>query len=309
VATLEPFDEQRPCIRIEAEGHGGVTLRNLLIRDEHAGENACVLQNGRELAFDNVWLRYNGRGSAVVVNRGRFTTHSSVIAAKSEQAAVVASGQLEMDSSTILAATVGLVAHSTEDSRFRGLNIERLDDWSGTERVQVSVGISFISDGTDRINQVDGVLVEGFTRGVYAEGVQELSIQNLVVRDSEYGVLSKGPRLRVNSSEIEAVEAGVYAAEGHAWAANNKIIGVRRAGIYVEKGKAKLEARDNTVFAQPDGCQALEVEGLDPGSQSCRPWFEAPEFYRTGRLSGRPLYDDIWPDERGSISAHATSGF
>jgi hypothetical protein len=121
-------------------------------------------------------------------------------------------------------------------------------------------------------------------------------------------VLSGGARLRVNGSEIEAVDAGIYAASGDAWAADNRIIGVRRAGLFVEKG-AHLQARDNVVFADKDGCQALAVEGLDPEAQSCRPWFEAPEFYRTGRASGKASFDDVWPDTQGALTVQTGPGF
>jgi hypothetical protein len=306
VPTLQPL-EGRPCIVIEP-GRGPVVLKNLLIQSEH-GEESCIIQRGRELTLDGTWIRYDGRRSALQVENGRLTARGAVIAARTEQPAVLASGGVEMEATSILATTVGLVVHPTEDSRLRGVNIERLDDWSGSERVTASVGLAFDSAGTGRLNQVEGSKVEGFSRGVYADGGQEVALQNLVIRDSEYGVLSDGSRLRVNGSEIEAVDAGVYAAAGEAWAGNNRIFGVRRAGLFVEKGKARLMARDNLVFADKDGCQALAVEGLDPDAQSCRPWFEAPEFYRTGRVSGRPAFDDVWPDARGSVSTLPGPGF
>jgi hypothetical protein len=150
-------------------------------------------------------------------------------------------------------------------------------------------------------------MIQGFSRGVYAETGQEVALQNVVIRESEYGVLSNGARLRVNGSEIQAVDAGVYANAGEAWVAGNRIVGVRRAGLYVEKG-AHLRARDNTVYADKDGCQALAVEGLDPEAQSCRPWFEAPEFYRTGRASGRAAFDDVWPDVQGALTGQSGPG-
>jgi hypothetical protein len=156
--------------------------------------------------------------------------------------------------------------------------------------------------------EIQNSIIEGFSRGVFADAGQEVAIQSLIVRGSEYGVLSGGARLRVNGSEIEAVDAGIYAASGDAWATANRIIGVRRAGVYVEKG-AHLQARDNVVFADKDGCQALAVEGLNPEAQSCRPWFEAPEFYRTGRASGKASFDDVWPDAQGALTVQTGPGF
>jgi hypothetical protein len=315
VPTLQPF-EGRPCVVVEA-GAGQVTLSNLLISSEH-GEAPCIAQHNRELTLDRTWVRYDGAAPAVLVDGGRLIARGSVIATRSLEPAVNVHGGVEMDGSSVLATSVGMVVDALEDVRLRGVNIERLDDWSGSERVKGSIGLAFVrSQGAqpkgaderafdigarERLNQVDGAMIEGFSRGVYSNGGQELVLQNVTVHDSEYGVLSEGARLRVNRSEIEAVDAGIYAAAGEAWAAENRIFGVRRAGLFVEKGKARLFAKDNLVFADKDGCQALAVEGLDPDAQSCRPWFEAPEFYRTGRLSGRPAFDDVWPDSRGSVS-------
>ncbi len=305
VPTLAPLDG-RPCVVIDA-GRGPVVLRGLMLESEHA-DGSCIIQNGREVTLDGTWVRYDGKGSAIETHDGRLFLRNSVIAARSEQPAVITNGGLEIETSSILATTVGLRARPTEDIRIRGLNVDRLDDWSGTERIRASVGIGLDSAGTGRLVEIQNSRVEGFSRGVYADHGQEVALQNVIVRDSEYGVLSDGARLRVNGSEIEAVDAGIYAGSGETWAAGNRIIGVRRAGVYVEKG-AHLHARDNTVYADKDGCQALAVEGLDPDAQSCRPWFEAPEFYRTGRASGRAAFADVWPDAQGSLTGQSGPGF
>ena len=307
VPTLEPREGQ-PCIVVEA-GSGPVELKNLLIQSRHAGGASCLLQHSRELTLEGVWVRYDGEASAVDVDAGRLILRRSVIAARSERPAVwVHGGGLEVESSSVLATTIGLRLLAAEDVRIRGLNAERLDDWTGTERVKASVGIGLDSANTGRLVDIQNSIVEGFSRGVFADAGQEVAIQNLIVRGSEYGVLSGGARLRVNNSEIEAVDAGIYVAAGDAWAAGNRIIGVRRAGVFVEKG-AHLQARDNLVFADKDGCQALAVEGLSPDAQSCRPWFEAPEFYRTGRASGKAAFDDVWPDTEGALTVQTGPGF
>jgi Right handed beta helix region len=307
VPTLEP-DEGQPCIRIRPQVEQ-VTLVGLLIQSRHGDKSSCIEQFNRELTLDGTWIRYDGDASAIDTTNGRLILRRSVIAGRTQAAAVyLHAGGLEVESSSVLATTIGVRAKATEDMRIRGLNLERLDDWTGTERVKASVGIGLDSAGTGRLVDIQNSIVEGFSRGVYADPGQEVAIQSLIVRDSEYGVLSAGARLRINGSEIEAIDAGVYAAAGEAWATGNRIIGVRRAGVYVEKG-AHLKARDNIVFADKDGCQALAVEGLDPDSQSCRPWFEAPEFYRTGRASGRAAFDDVWPDTQGALTVQSGPGF
>jgi hypothetical protein len=307
VPTLEPLEGQ-PCILVEARD-APVELKNLLIQSRHAGPASCIKQHSRELTLDGVWVRYDGAGSAVDADAGRLILRRSVIAARTEHPAVwVHGGGLEVESSSVLATTIGLRLLAAEDVRIRGLNAERLDDWTGTERVKASVGIGLDSANNGRLVEIQNSIIEGFSRGIFADAGQEVSIQSLIVRDSEYGVLSGGARLRVNGSEIEAVDAGIYAAAGDAWAAGNRIIGVRRAGLFVEKG-AHLQARDNLVFADKDGCQALAVEGLDPEAQSCRPWFEAPEFYRTGRASGKASFDDVWPDTQGALTVQTGPGF
>jgi len=307
VPTLEP-PEGQPCITVTA-GDGPVELKNLLIQSRHAGQASCIKQHSRELTLEGVWVRYDGFGSAVDADAGRLILRRSVIAARTERPAVwVHRGGIEIESTSVLATTIGLRLLAAEDVRIRGLNLERLDDWSGTQRVKASVGIGLDSDNTGRLVDLQNSIIEGFSRGIFADAGQEVAIQSLIVRGSEYGVLSGGARLRVNGSEIEAVDAGVYAASGDAWAADNRIIGVRRAGLFAEKG-AHLQARDNLVFADKDGCQALAVEGLSPEAQSCRPWFEAPEFYRTGRATGKASFDDVWPDAQGALTVQTGPGF
>jgi hypothetical protein len=307
VPTLEPFEGQ-PCI-VVAAGDAPVELRNLLIQSRHAGPVSCIKQHSRELTLEGVWVRYDGTGSAVDADAGRLILHHSVIAARSELPAVwVHHGGIEVESSSVLATTIGLRLHADEDVQIRGLNVERLDDWTGTARVKASVGVGLDSANTGRLVNIQNSIIEGFSRGLFADAGQEVVLQSLIVRGSEYGVLSGGARLRVNGSEIEAVDAGIYAASGDAWASDNRIIGVRRAGLFVEKG-AHLQARDNVVFADKDGCQALAAEGLDPEAQSCRPWFEAPEFYRSGRASGKASFDDVWPDMQGALTGQTAPGF
>jgi hypothetical protein len=307
VPLLQPFEGQ-PCI-VVAPIAGPVILKDLIIESRHASGASCIIQHNRELTLDGTWVRYDGEASAVEVDAGRLLLRRSVLAARSEAPALwVHGGGLDIESSSVLGATIGLRLLATEDVRIRGLNAERLDDWTGTERVKASVGIGLDSAKTGRLVDIENSIVEGFSRGVYADKGQEVAIQSLIVRDSEYGVLSDGARLRVNGSEIEAVDAGIYDAAGEAWAAGNRIIGVRRAGVYVEKG-AHLKARDNVVFADKDGCQSLAVEGLDPDAQSCRPWMEAPEFYRTGRRSGKAQFDDVWPDAQGSLTVQTGPSF
>lgn len=303
VPTLQPA-EGEPCVIVDSAG--AVVLRNLLIQTNHGHGKACVKQHSLSLTLEDSWIRYDGDQAAVDVELGRFILRRSVIAARTKAPALVLEhGGLDIETSSVLATTVGVRVHADEDVRIRRLNVERLDDWTGTERVRASVGIGLDTADTGRLVQIEKTSVLGFSRGVFADAGQEVELQGVTVRDSEYGVLSNGARLRIKDSEIEAVDAGIYAGSGHTWASGNKIIGVRRAGLFVEPG-AHLQARDNLVYAEKDGCQALAVEGMDPQAQSCRPWFEAPEFYRTGRASGRAIFDDVWP---GAISGQADSRF
>jgi len=86
---------------------------------------------------------------------------------------------------------------------------------------------------------------------------------------------------------------GIYAASGVVFASNNKIMGVMRSGIYADAG-GQVRAVDNRVYARPEGCRAL-VTGFFNGELTCRPWFEAPELYRTPRDRARLDFDSYWP--------------
>ena len=285
-----------PCVVMTGKAVR-VVLSGLIIQTETPGDNACIVQQGGDLRLEGDWVRYDGRGPAIASAGGRLTLSGSTIAARTTAVAVDVLGSLDLDNSAILAAVSGLSLSASADSSLRGSSIARLDDWTGTERARQSAGAA-VTGAAGVLVQVDGLSVVGFSRGLGLSGGGEAAVQSLRIRDSDWAVVARGSHLRILGGELQASELGVYAAAGDLWLADLKIVGVMRAGIFVEKG-ARLKARDNTVFPHATGCDAM-IGDLAPGTLTCRPWFEAPEFYRTGRAGSRLAYASAWPGAVGS---------
>jgi len=182
------------------------------------------------------------------------------------------------------------------DSRLKDIRITRLGDWSGSSRTRNSAGFVLSGMNRQQLVQIEGLNVDGFSRGIYISGGDETTLLRPVVRDSDWAVTLEDGDLRVLDGQLEAVDVGLYADSGTLYAADNKIVGVMRAGLYAEKG-AQIRARDNRVFARPGGCEAL-VTGHFDGALTCQPWFEAPELFRTPRDRARMEFDSYWPVSR-----------
>jgi hypothetical protein len=141
--------------------------------------------------------------------------------------------------------------------------------------------------------QIDGLYVDGFSRGIYVGGGDETTLLRPVVRDSDWAVVLENADLRVLDGKLEATDVGIYAGSGTVYAADNAIAGVMRAGLFADNG-AQVRARDNRVYARPGGCEAL-ITGYFDGKLTCQPWFEGPELFRTPRDRARQDFDGYWP--------------
>ncbi|MBC6980542.1 hypothetical protein [Caulobacter sp. 17J80-11] len=285
----------RPCVTVRGDVRD-VTLADLRIATDHAGGVGCIAAQGRDLKLDHTLVKYDGDASAITVRGGGLLTlqRDTHVVALSREAAVDVEGVLETRNASIFAARYGLRIAPQGDSRLDDLSIVRLDDWTGSERVQSSGGL-VVRDGAGRLVQVNGGKIDGFSRGLMVLGQDEVMIERAKILGADWAVTSNGRRLRVVGSEIEAVEVGVYVDTGEAWVGDNTFFGVRRAGMYAESG-ARVRARDNAVYAHADGCQRLDLGGFnqDRSSLSCRPWYEAPEIWRNRRDVNRPRYGEIW---------------
>lgn len=282
----------QPCIKI-APGVAYVVLEGLSIEASRAGQASCITGRATELALKSVIVRYDGEGSALDVTDSRIELSNAVFIGRTRQPVVRATGQLTAADVEIAATAVGGSFETSGDSRLRDIRITRLGDWSGSSRTRNSAGFVLSGMNRQQLVKIDGLYVDGFSRGIYISGGDETTLLRPVVRDSDWAVTLEGADLRVLEGQLEAVDVGLYADSGTLYAADNKIVGVMRAGLYAEKG-AQIRARDNRVFARPGGCEAL-VTGYFDDALTCQPWFEAPEIFRTPRDRARLDYDTYWP--------------
>ena len=298
---ISPPDQ--PCIRIQP-GVRYVILEGLGIESRRGGSASCIVGRATEIALKDVSVRYDGDASAFDVSDSRIELAGSLFVGRTRSAVVKATGTIMASDIEIAATAIGGAFETSGDSRMRDVRIIRLGDWSGSSRTRNSAG--FVISGLNRqqLVQIEGLYVDGFSRGVYVGGGDETTLVRPMVRDSDWAVTIENASLRISEGELEAVDVGLYVASGLANAANNKIVGVMRSGIYADAG-GQVRAVDNRIYARPDGCKAL-VTGFFDGELTCRPWFEAPALYRTPRDRARPDFDAYWPSE--AFGPPSTSG-
>ena len=271
-----------PCIRIAPSVW--VSLENLTIAQYQGSSAPCILGQSDDLTLGNVNLAYSGSGGGIVLpGDSRLTLADTRIVARSQEAAVAMRGRLRISNVTIGAAVVGLKAAPTEDAQIDGLELVRLDDWTGSRRSAASAGLVLADIARDDLIEIRGLDVTGFSRGAYVAGSGEVSFTSPVVRSADWALLVEGPSTRIARAQLSAGEVGVYAAAGTVFVAGANIQGVMRSGIFAERG-AQVRGVDNIVYASKDGCSALKT-GFFDGALTCRNWYEAPEL---GGVKGEP---------------------
>ncbi|MBI1682567.1 hypothetical protein [Caulobacter hibisci] len=286
---LAPDDQ--PCIRI-APGVAYVMLKDLGLESSRGGSASCIVGRATELGLKRVVVRYDGEASAIDVADSRVELIETAFIGRTRAPVVKLSGGLQAQDVDVAATAIGMAVETGRDSRLRDIRVMRLGDWSGSSRTKNSAGFVLTGVNRDQLVQIDGLTTDGFSRGIYISG-GETTLQRPTVRDSDWAVVLEGADLRVLDGQLEAADVGIYAASGTVYAADNAIAGVMRAGLFADSG-AQIRARDNRVFAKPGGCEAL-VTGYFDGALTCRPWFEAPELFRTPRDRARADYDSYWP--------------
>lgn len=284
----------QPCIRIRP-GVQYVVLEGLSIESLRGGSASCIVGGATEIALKGVVVRYDGDASAFDVADSRIELADVAFIGRTRSAVVKATGTIMASNVGIAATALGGAFETSGDSRLRDIRIVRLGDWTGSSRTRNSAGFVISGMNRQQLVTIDGLKVDGFSRGVYIGGGDETVLLRPRVSDSDWAVTVENANLRINEGELEAVDVGLYVASGTVSAGDNKIVGVMRSGIYADAG-GQVRGRDNRVFARPEGCKAL-VSGFFDGELTCRPWFEAPELYRTPRDRARLDFDTYWPAE------------
>ncbi|KRA56755.1 hypothetical protein ASD79_16985 [Caulobacter sp. Root655] len=282
----------QPCIRIAA-GVRYVVIEGLGIDALRAGSASCIIGRATELALKNVVVRYDGDASALDLGESRLEASNVTFIGRTRQAVVKATGAIMADNVEVAATAIGAAFEAGEDSRIRDFRVIRLGDWTGSSRSRNSAGFVLAGMNRSQLVQIEGLYVDGFSRGIYVGGGDETTLLRPVVRDSDWAVVLENADLRVLEGKLEATDVGVYAGSGTVYAADNAIAGVMRAGLFADNG-AQVRARDNRVYARPGGCEAL-ITGYFDGKLTCQPWFEGPELFRTPRDRSRLDFDGYWP--------------
>lgn len=284
--------ENRPCVNVNA-GVEYVVLKGLSIEALRGGQASCISGRATEIALEDVVVRYDGEKSAFDVSDSRIELANATFIGRTRAPVLQAKGVIMASQVHVASTAIGAVLETSGDIRLRDFDIVRLGDWSGSSRTRNSAGFVLSGMNRQQLVQIDGLKVDGFSRGIFISGGDETSLLRPKVTDSDWAVVLEDANLRVMDGELQATDVGIYADSGVVQAADNRIYGVMRAGIFAERG-AQVRARDNRVFAREGGCEAL-VTGYFDGALTCRPWFEAPELYRNTSDRSRQDFDSYWP--------------
>ena len=294
----------QPCIRI-APGVSYVVVEGVGIDALRAGSSSCISGRATELALKGVVIRYDGDASALDLSESRLEVADSTFIGRTRQAVVKSTGTVMADNVEVAATALGVALEAGEDSRIRDFRVIRLGDWTRSSRSRNSAGFVLAGMNRSQLVQIEGLYVDGFSRGVYVGGGDETTLLRPVVRDSDWAVVVENADVRVLEGKLEAADVGVYAGSGTVYAADNAIAGVMRAGLFADNG-AQVRARDNRVYAKAGGCEAL-ITGYFDGALTCKPWFEGPELFRTPRDRDRQDFDGYWPVSTLTTVAAASS--
>ncbi|HQR90079.1 MAG TPA: hypothetical protein PLH31_12645, partial [Caulobacter sp.] len=271
----------QPCVRI-APGVQYVVLEGLGIESLRAGQASCITGRATELALKGVTVRYSGEGSAMDVQDSRIELQDTVFIGRTRQPVVKATGEIMAANVEVAATAIGAAFETSGDSRLRDIRVTRLGDWTGSARTRNSAGFVIAGMNRQQLVKIEGLYVDGFSRGVYVGGGDETTLINPVVRDADWAVVLENANLQIRGGDLEVMRSGIYADAG-----------------------GQVRSVDNRVFARPGGCEAL-VKGHFSGELTCRPWYEAPEVFRTPRDLARLDFDSYWPAP-SVLPASATS--
>ena len=280
------------CVAVTGTGPTHVTLRNIQLDAAASAVDCLSVSNARATLLGST-VSYDGDGSAVTVTNGGLALDSeSVVVARTARPAITVEGELFLGGGRVAAAVTAVAFTPLRDARLTGGRLERLDDWSGSNRVRNSFGLVLHSPSTAQLTQVSELTITGFNRGIYVDGAaSEVMLDGVTVRDADWGVLADGPRVSIQHAEIYATEVGVYVSQGEGDLTSNHIFGVRRAGLYAERG-ARVRAVDNHVFASSEACAALESGNLDGSANNCTPWYDQPAAAER-RGGGRASFETL----------------
>ena len=284
--------EGRPCVNV-SPGVEYVVLKGLGIEALRGGQSSCISGRATEIALEDVVVRYDGDKSAFDVSDSRIELSNVSFIGRTRAPVLQAKGVIMASKVHVASTAIGAVLETSGDSRLRDFDIVRLGDWSGSSRTRNSAGFVLSGMNRQQLVQIENLRVDGFSRGIFISGGDETTLLRPKVTDSDWAVVLEDANLRVLDGELQATDVGIYADSGVVQAADNRIYGVMRAGIFAERG-AQVRARDNKVFAHEGGCEAL-VTGYFDGALTCRPWFEAPELYRNTSDRSRQDFDTYWP--------------
>jgi hypothetical protein len=237
------------CVLV-ASGVQGVELRDLVFSADQGGRNACVAAWDSNVALVRTKIHYSGDSSAVYVSGGQLIVRDSDLDGRTFDATLaVDSAVVDISRTRIVGEQAAVdIAPGPGDSKISGSGLMARTQ---TEPGSIGLNIRGLHSGSGML-RVSNSVVCGWRIGVNLDRGAEAQIARSQICDALRGVWSEGADLTLWESAIEADDTGVYVSGGQANIQRNRIYGVQRAGIYVERG-TQATVLNNWVYA--DECR------------------------------------------------------
>jgi hypothetical protein len=238
-----------PCVQV-APGVKGVELRDLIFSADQGGRSACVSAWDSDIALVRTKVRYSGDSSAVYISGGRLILRDSDLNGRTFDATLaVDAAQVDISRTRITGEQAAIdIAPGPGDSSIvnTGLMARTM-----TEPGSIGLNVRGLHSGSGVLS-VRNTVICGWRVGVNLDRGAEVDITRSHVCNSQRGVWSEGASLTLLENAIQADDTGVYVSGGRADIERNRIFGVERAGIYVERGTDAV-VQNNWIYS--DDCR------------------------------------------------------
>jgi hypothetical protein len=297
ILVRAPTDQ--PCIK----SSGLASNTSCSSGPEHRGRrgpvrDSCITGKATELGPRATVIRYDGDGSAIDVVDSRIELRNAGFIVRTRTAVVRADGPRcrpeNVDRSPPpcigFALRAGRRQHPEGHPHLASGRLDRLGPHQATRRASILSGMN-----RSQLVQIDDICMSTASRAASTSAAATRSSSTAPrSRTATGGSCSRARPSPCATAELESSDVGLYvAASGVAQVSTSKIVGVMRAGFFAERG-AQIRSRDNRVYPREGGCAALN-SGYFDGALTCRPWFEAPEVFRTPRDMARLDFESYWP--------------
>lgn len=243
-----------PCMVIDLQPglRGQVVLRDLVIEQKKAGDEACIYAHNSDLRIESSVIVYAGEGSAIYLDGGSLTTSDSVeIDADTwGQAIYVDGGYVDLDDTTVYQGAIGLQLEPGGDKGSR-IRHSKFVTWPRQSATFGTASAGVVIPGGRQGQQliIEDTRICGYGIGLWVEGSSTVEVNKSLICRVGKGVYAAGGRVTLRGNTVRASNIGVQVGAGQVVLGDNQFHGIRYVEIYREPGAPPIEAAGNQFYS------------------------------------------------------------